>query len=1605
MSLMPEADPNPLVTLFRRCVVRIDDDAGRFRGSGFFVAPGQVVTCAHVVHGAGAIRVRWQDRPAAPAVVASAVPSLASVRDPASYPLPDLALLALGDAEGWDHPCVALATTPPALDGSPAALFLAGYTVEHGPDPELTGATTEFETEVHADSHSLYKLKRGLLLHGYSGSPLLDRRAEAVAGIVESTRSRHVDLGGFAVPAAELVTAFPELAEANRVFHQDDDRWAAAAEAERTSAAARAGMRVRLGLWPAKVSLPPQDAVSAATLLRPRHAVVGYVGRQRLLADLAAWCERTPADGSDTELWFVTGGGGFGKTRLAIEACLEAEARGWTAGLLPPDDRLDQVTALAEWPGRLLIVVDYAETRAFLVGQLVSELAARFPRPAVRIVLLVRRRAARDDLRAMFNQQSEEHLGNLLRRAPLSRLDDTDSEVDRLELFRQGLAAFGARTGAAPRMVSPRLRAAHFARPLYVLTAAYLAQAATDVDVDELSEPGLLRALLTEHEAGHWDRWARLRQLALDPADQRTAVALATLLTATGDAEALTLARLIPHHGGEPETRLISIARWLARLYAASADQDGLVIAALEPDRLGEVLVGDVLRQYPDLLAAALDAASDRQLSRALTVVGRIAREEPVARDQLRAVLDRRLGDLFERGFGLEDAALLNAVITAMTISQPTEGAVEAAARFPETLPVRLGPIAATVTGLAVEGLRARVDRDPAAAPELALFLNDLANRLGQIGRSDEALATADEAIAIRRQLAETDPDTYLPHLAQALHTRAVFLSELGRREEALQAAEDGVAIRRRLAETDPDPGLSGLAMSLANLANFLGEAGRPDDALAAAEEAVAIRRQLARTDPDGELAESIASLGTLSRCLMGVGRGDEALELAGETVARYRPLAETSPGVYLPDLAMSLTNLAVALGTVGRWDETLDPTAEAVAIYGELADANPDAYLPRLAALLSNLASVLRTIGRGDEALDSAAEAVAIRRQLAETNPSARLPELAMSLINLANALGEIGREGEALTVTSEAVTIHRQLAETNPGAYRPELAMSLNNLAGFLSRVGRRTEAVQAADEAVAICRQLAETSPGAYLPRLATSLTSMANILRTARRPGEALDAASEAVARCEDLAEITPEGGLPYLAQSLSEMAICLSEAGQPDEAGAAADRAVTIRRQLAETNSGTYLPHLAQSLNDLAAFWREAGRGAEALATMAEAVTIRRQLAEASPVGYLRWLTQSLGNLANFLTEAGRADEAEQLFGDILGRFTDNPLGRGHILLARGTWCSTWDNLDGAVPDLAAALTAAEQADERVIRGGSRQLLRSLREHDRSAFDRAWARSGAPLPVWLEYPVTDDALADAIKGWLGTTDWPAFKTYLDDHATTLLTGQAEAALEHLVDVNPDGEALLDRLRLLQAARAYGTDVAFTAYLQHHLAAQLTGTLMEWIETRTWAASQAFAAAHTAELLHPLTLAVLDSLADSNPAEHMFRQHRGLLTYAAVAGFDAAYELRADADRRRTAFEAASTAPPAITRLALARMHSGLSADDAEAHFQLAATALLAGKVHEAAAALADCADHAAPFERRDFSRRLAELIDDMPGLAPVADGLQQVLSPGEDVSGS
>ncbi|WP_333777065.1 VMAP-C domain-containing protein [Streptomyces sp. IBSBF 3136] len=185
-------------------------DRDAYGGSGFFIAPGWLLTCAHVVgkggaavcRGESALRVTWQERTAAgdwrertgtgTAVLLAPRPGPGEPpRDP--WPFPDLALVRVTGAD--DVRCLWLSDREPAAR-APVGLY--GWSVQTGElgvrhgTGELTGS----------DARALL-LGGSLPIGGLSGGPVLDLRYGAVVGVIKGRRREE----GVAVP----VTALHEL--------------------------------------------------------------------------------------------------------------------------------------------------------------------------------------------------------------------------------------------------------------------------------------------------------------------------------------------------------------------------------------------------------------------------------------------------------------------------------------------------------------------------------------------------------------------------------------------------------------------------------------------------------------------------------------------------------------------------------------------------------------------------------------------------------------------------------------------------------------------------------------------------------------------------------------------------------------------------------------------------------------------------------------------------------------------------------------------------------------------------------------------------------------------------------------------------------------------------------------------------------------------------------------------------------------------------------------------------------------------------------------------------------------------------------------------------
>ncbi len=257
------------------------------------------------------------------------------------------------------------------------------------------------------------------------------------------------------------------------------------------------------------------------------------------------------------------------------------------------------------------------------------------------------------------------------------------------------------------------------------------------------------------------------------------------------------------------------------------------------------------------------------------------------------------------------------------------------------------------------------------------------------------------------------------------------------------------------------------------------------------------------------------------------------------------------------------------------------------------------------------------------------------------------------------------------------------------------------------------------------------------------------------------------------------------------------------------------------------------------------------------------------------------------------------------------------------------------------------------------------------------------------------PVSDGALVGSVLEWVRAPDWEASRVLLEANLGELLTDAAEAALEHLIDVNPYASTLYEHLALLRAARAHGVADAYVAHEEQRVAEYAIDLLNAWIGTPTWNDSQAFAEQHEDELTSDQVAGALEAALAQGPDASDLRLHLGLLGLARSDGVPAAFAMLHGAPARRDALTSPAPDADPVRLLALARLDSGLDPDDPEAHFRLVAIALRLGDQTEAEAAFRACAQHSAPYELADFRRRLGRLAADHPDIAPAVETLTAV----------
>ncbi|MFC7262440.1 VMAP-C domain-containing protein [Streptomyces lutosisoli] len=225
----PQNAHRALRDLVRAATVRIHragagyalDEPGTFLGSGFFVAPNWVLTCAHVALSGegGEVTVVYetgQGRGTATvaAEVATVLPEHVERAVRGSWPAPDLALVRL--REPVVHDCAYVTERPAAYYGE-AVVFYSGWSVVGGELRRLTGTCTVQGTLGSSDDEQI-RLGGDVLPPGVSGGPVVDPVRGEVVGVLKSQVDRGI---GGTCTGVEQLRALPVPASAVRAEHDD----------------------------------------------------------------------------------------------------------------------------------------------------------------------------------------------------------------------------------------------------------------------------------------------------------------------------------------------------------------------------------------------------------------------------------------------------------------------------------------------------------------------------------------------------------------------------------------------------------------------------------------------------------------------------------------------------------------------------------------------------------------------------------------------------------------------------------------------------------------------------------------------------------------------------------------------------------------------------------------------------------------------------------------------------------------------------------------------------------------------------------------------------------------------------------------------------------------------------------------------------------------------------------------------------------------------------------------------------------------------------------------------------------------------------------------
>lgn len=673
--------------------------------------------------------------------------------------------------------------------------------------------------------------------------------------------------------------------------------------------------------------LPGADIPSTLNLLTWRSRLSkSLIGRELDMSRLLAWARDDPRP---IALRVLSGPGGIGKSRLAVEVAAALRSDSWSTGLID----LNTTAALPIAKAGLFVAIDYPEANREAVIKLFRA-AGRLEWSKCKIRLLL---VSRHAMKWWENDINIAHASELC--------DSQDASIRPLspeltcklirEVSGQLAIIFGKGT---PPLDDEVIIAWHARNPQQHGLPLFATAAAVHLMLDHsLLRPGVseqkrvstfglggtkLIEALVERERGRFNAaalqagWRRENALGQDKAAGR----LHGLAALTGGLDEMTikhLAQVATDMGLPPPEEVVD-----------------------KVDALGWMVDGKVPAIQPDLAAAEL--------------LYQILIERPQAAPEWLAVTLSNPGVLDAERLGrlMHDIATLRGDSAAKQISSwlifALKGHPDLAATWEpllhaETINYRVAPLSVAIgnTLLSMHGIDDEKRGD---------ILHSLANCHRLLGDQEDALRHINAAIKVRHGLAELDASRFEPGLARSWHLMSRLYRDIHASQPAFEANERALEIRTRLARADaqfePD-----YAESLSNVGSYRTDLDKNNAFLSIAKNACLIYRDLVTKYPgrfESNLARALLELSNRvlqSKTHTNAQRWSEAADIITELIAINEELVAKEPDRYEPDLAMSLRMLAYCQSNAGRWAAAIHAVHRSVLIYEGLYSSNPNRF------------------------------------------------------------------------------------------------------------------------------------------------------------------------------------------------------------------------------------------------------------------------------------------------------------------------------------------------------------------------------------------------------------------------------------------------------------------------------------------------------------------------------------------------------------------------------------------------------------------------------------------------------------------------------------